>query len=188
MNTAQNSKPNNSSGKKEKLTLKEEHPHKKGFIFLGGTMIICGFILAFTFRYNSNMVIEKEETITEEKTIVQIGDQALEEENRVEEAPVEIDKTLVTIQILNGTGVAGLAATTEIEVKGLGYTDIEIGNAPTYDAEETLVTYKNIVQEELIDELVDLLDITFEEISEQKNLEETASHDIIITTGKLLDI
>ena len=47
----------------------------------------------------------------------------------------------VTVAVLNGAGVAGLAGRIESQLQGAGFTSIGTDNAPRFDHEETVVAY-----------------------------------------------
>jgi len=88
--------------------------------------------------------LEKQKTISlaEEGTVV--AEKDLEEN---EEVVVLDSKQLVReelrIEVLNGAGVAGTAARAKEFLIGLGYNQIETGNADDFDYQETEIFVKN---------------------------------------------
>jgi len=101
----------------------------------------------------------------------------------------EIDKQNLKIQVLNGTGVAGIASTFKEVLLGNGFENIDVGNADVQSYTITLITYLDSVNDNLVNEINDLLEEEFLEISFNKvsSGEINDDYDIIITTGKPID-
>lgn len=57
------------------------------------------------------------------------------------DAPESIEKSEVTIEVLNGTGISGEAGFLQDELEELGYSNIEVGNADETDNEDTEVFF-----------------------------------------------
>jgi len=55
----------------------------------------------------------------------------------------KINRSEITIEILNGTGVAGMASSLQSELEDLEYQISQIGNADNYDYEQTVIIAKN---------------------------------------------
>lgn len=94
----------------------------------------------------------------------------------------EVKREDLKIQVLNGTGKAGVAAIAKEYLEGLGYKDVEAGNADTSDFEETEISIK--------DSKKDYLTILTGDLSEKYQLSETAKtlsnandFDAVITIG-----
>lgn len=51
----------------------------------------------------------------------------------------KLTREQIEIEILNGTGVAGMASSFQNELEDLGYNVLEIGNADNYDYEQTVI-------------------------------------------------
>lgn len=54
-----------------------------------------------------------------------------------------ITRSEIEIEILNGTGIAGMASSFQNELETLGYTVTKIGNADNYDYEQTMIITNN---------------------------------------------
>ena len=62
----------------------------------------------------------------------------------------KISRSDITVDILNGTGVAGMASSLQSELEDLEYQVTQIGNADNYDYEQTVVITKNQAMFKLI--------------------------------------
>jgi hypothetical protein len=78
--------------------------------------------------------------------------------------PEEVDRANVTINILNGTGIEGEATYLSDELKELGYTKIEAGNADRQDYTATVVTFSQDVDEGVKEEITDLCEATYQNV------------------------
>ena len=96
-------------------------------------------------------------------------------------SPESVSKEDVGIQILNGTGTAGDASLLESELQGLGYTNIELGNASDQDQETTTATFSSSLPEEIVKEITDVLEDTYEEVDAKTG--STGEFDVKIVTG-----
>ncbi len=97
-------------------------------------------------------------------------------------SPEPADKSLIKIRILNGTGISGEAAFLQGHLKGLGYSEIELGNADEQNYTITNLTFSSSLSEEIVDEVTDELLGLYKDVNTKKSasLEE---EDILITTG-----
>lgn len=74
---------------------------------------------------------------------------------------VQLEKSEITLEILNGTGVAGLAGSTSTTFENLGYTVESVGNADDTDANQLIVASKYAEQiEPLLEDVKSELGIT----------------------------
>lgn len=95
------------------------------------------------------------------------------------------NKVDITIQILNGSGIAGQAQIVKNSLTSLNYSQIEVGNAKNQDAQSTKVTYSKEVPQSYILEIKAELEKLLRGV-ETKATEEEQEFDIIITTGQTL--
>lgn len=96
---------------------------------------------------------------------------------------VELKREDLKIQVLNGSGVAGVADEAKDFLKGLGYQEIEVGNADSYDYEETEVAIKEDKKDYLKFLTKDLSE-EYTLSSETKTLDEDSDFDVVITLGE----
>ena len=92
----------------------------------------------------------------------------------------EIDRN-VSIEVLNGTGVAKEASYLQGKLATLGYEDIETGNSDSSNKEVTTVTFSAKIQEAVKDELTEELKKLYEEVSVKSS--SSLKVDVSIVTG-----
>ena len=94
---------------------------------------------------------------------------------------MEVDKSEVKIQVLNGTGIAGGAGILKTKLEGLGFSGIEVGNASPQNYTDTEVTFSDSVSTSIIDEITSLLEDTYKNV--EVNKAKVSGFDIKIITG-----
>lgn len=94
--------------------------------------------------------------------------------------PVEVETSVYPIKVLNGSGIAGEAASVRTILEDNGYRVSDIGNAETSDYDKTVIQTKAEVNKGWVNELRVLLEDTYS-ISEE-GLEES-DDDVIIIVG-----
>ena len=97
------------------------------------------------------------------------------------EGGAEVELTEITIQVLNGSGIAGEAGKVEVLLVNAGFSDIETANAISYDYEETEISVKEDISDQLLDEVLDAID-TYT-TSEGQALDEDNEFDVVIIVG-----
>lgn len=94
---------------------------------------------------------------------------------------MELKRNEVSISVLNGTSVSGLAGKVKTALEKLGYAEIETGNASKKDYEVTEVKFASSVTTAAKEEILAELNKTFEEV---KTVSGTpTSVDVEIITG-----
>lgn len=68
-------------------------------------------------------------------------------------SPTSADKSKLTVEVLNGTGVPGEAAYLQGQLKNLGYEDIKTANASSQSETLTTITFAKSVPDSVQDEL-----------------------------------
>lgn len=98
-----------------------------------------------------------------------------------EPTEVEVDLEAYEIEVLNGSGIAGEAATVQGTLETAGFKVSGIGNADSQDFEETEISANSDVDEEYLDELEE----TLGKRGEVKVVDAPASQteDVIVTVG-----
>jgi hypothetical protein len=94
-------------------------------------------------------------------------------------------KSDIKIKILNGSGITGLAGKTGDNLKALGYTNIEIGNAEGPTVTATDVIFSGRVTQAVKEEIVTELQKTFTGI-ETRQTPPVNTLDVLITIGKAI--
>lgn len=96
--------------------------------------------------------------------------------------PVAVDRSKVTLQVLNGSGERGAAAAVADPLEEKGYPDIDTGNADNYDYEGTTIQIADDNDDLKATLLMDLnlkeSEVTFEDLPEDSD------YDAIIIVGK----
>ena len=95
------------------------------------------------------------------------------------------ERSEITVQVLNGSGIAGYAGDAKDLLEDLGYVDVDAGNADTYDFTETVVSVKEESQDYL-DMVVEDLSEVYVVSEETVTLDETSDFDVVITVGSEL--
>lgn len=99
-------------------------------------------------------------------------------------APVSnLKKDELKIQILNGSGVSGAAGKAKTLLEGLGYKNIDAGNASSSDFATTEVAIKD-TKKEYLDAILKDLSKNYEASEAAKPLAATSKYDLVITLGK----
>jgi hypothetical protein len=92
-----------------------------------------------------------------------------------------VDKGAIKIQILNASGVAGLAGKIGTQLATIGFSNTQTGNAATSSA-TTTVSFADTVPQEFQDEITEELKKSFTDVDTQKSTE-SSTFDVSITTG-----
>jgi len=92
-----------------------------------------------------------------------------------------VDKTKVKIQVQNGTGITGEAAYLQTILKGLGYTNVTVGNSATQNVTDTQVSYSNSLSSTVSNEITTKLNTVYQNVKSVNSTSTT--YDIVIITG-----
>lgn len=87
------------------------------------------------------------------------------------------------LQVLNGSGVSGAAGKAKTLLEGLGYKDVDTGNASSSNFVKTEVSVKESAKEYL-DLVIKDLSKEYEATAAAKVLSNTSKYDIVITLGQ----
>lgn len=87
------------------------------------------------------------------------------------------------IHVLNGAGIAGTASKAKEFLEGLGYKDIDTGNADSFDFEETEIALRE-EKKDYFDLLKEDLDKEYFVAEDLKSLEDESEYDAVVTIGK----
>ncbi len=95
--------------------------------------------------------------------------------------PKAADKEDVKIQVQNGTGITGEAAYLETQLKGLGYTEVAVGNSAKQDLTATQVSFGSSVDSTIVSEITTKLKALYQSVTTTTSASTT--YDIVIVTG-----
>lgn len=106
----------------------------------------------------------------------------------VEETPTpteveEVNLSDYSIEILNGSGVAGIAGTEQEALETDGFSVENTGNAETQDFTETQIAVKSDVSKEFIEKLRDSLSERYVVASGTEDLDDDSTYDVVVTVG-----
>lgn len=151
---------------------------KKKFIFIGLIIfVVLGVIAGGIFVYKRAM--GKKETAP---VVPKVSPSPTSVETPEASPAPEIKREDLKLQVLNGSGVAGAAGEAKELLEGLGYQNIETGNADSYDYEETEISIKED-KEDYLEMLRDDLADKYTLSTESATLEEESEFDAVVIIG-----
>lgn len=178
-----------------------KRPKKKGLLFV----IIAALLIAGgVFGYNQMQSGSSSQDVsptpemtlpTEEPTPAESVDESptpdpeVTPEEEKKETPTPTDKPAATksselnIQVLNGSGEAGVGATGKEFLSGKGYEYIETGNADNYDYEGVTLKSKESVAD-YVTTLKSDLEEKYTISTESDTLSEDSIFDVVVIIGK----
>ncbi len=95
--------------------------------------------------------------------------------------PQEVAKSELSVEVQNGTGTPGQAATVKGLMEGIEYSNITTGNADNTDHEQTEVVFSDKVDDKKQQEIKELLLKSFSAVT--TSVDKSATTDIVIITG-----
>jgi hypothetical protein len=101
--------------------------------------------------------------------------------------PDEVDKTAFTIEIQNGSGIAGEAGRAQELLEGDDFKVESTANAENYDYKETVIQAGADVDEEWLDLLKETLEQNYTVESKVEELPEGSETDVIVIVGSFDD-
>lgn len=97
-------------------------------------------------------------------------------------AAPEVKREELKIQVLNGTGKAGVAASAKEYLEGLGYKDVGVGNASSSDFTETEISIKD-TKKDYLETLKSDLSKKYAVSAEAETLSSSSEFDTTVTIG-----
>ncbi len=95
--------------------------------------------------------------------------------------PLEINRSAVRIQVLNGSGITGDAAKVKRELEKLGYSNIETGNASEQNFVSSKINYSESLDSKILEEIKDKLEEFYQSV--ETNRTNIRNYDLQIITG-----
>jgi len=95
--------------------------------------------------------------------------------------PQVVAKSELSVEVQNGTGTPGQAATVKGLVEGIGYSKITTANADNTDHEQTEVVFSVRVDDKKQQEIKEVLLKSFSAVT--TSVDKSATTDVVITTG-----
>jgi len=163
--------------------LREGQKTKPGanYLYIFATVVFIFALVGSGYFLYQNLLKDGGEINHPEGTVVPIE----ESQNSPTPTPtteVKLDRTELTIQILNGSGAPGVAGKAQEYLESLGYNNVDTGNADAYDYEETIISIKPD-KEVYLDLITEDLAEEYTVADKAKELDEGSDFDIVITIG-----
>lgn len=155
------------------IPIKTSKPRGKTKTFLG-IFILVIFVVGGFLIFKDNKIKQEEATPAPE-----IQGVTIQESPTPTSKP--IDKTKTVIEIQNGTGIAGEAAYLGDILKGLGYSDLKLGNAGTQDNVTTSVIYASDLDQVTQAEITAKLEGLYKEVDVKSSATQESA--VVIITG-----
>lgn len=159
-------------------------PKKSGgakTLLIVGVLILVGILGFVIYKSASN---KSAETLTEptpfENLTTPSQDQTVSTP-AASSVPVTADKSKIKIQVQNGTGITGEAAYLQTQLKGLGYTNIAVGNSTQPSLTATQVTFSSSLSTAVITEITNKLNAIYQSVTTVNSASTT--YDVVIVTG-----
>ncbi len=105
------------------------------------------------------------------------------DEEKVATESAEINLAEIRVEVLNGSGIAGLAGKVADILQAQGFADIETGNADNYEYEKTQVQYLPDIDKQVLTEVERALNDDFE-LEKQDSLTEEDELDLRVIIGQ----
>lgn len=155
-------------------------PKKSGgakTLLIIGVLILVGILGFVIYKSASNKSVEtlSEPTPFENLTPFQ------EQTPVASPTPAAIDKTKVKIQVQNGTGIMGEAAYLQTQLKGLGYTNVVVGNSAQQNLTATQVSFASSLSSDVVTEITAKLNSVYQSVATVAST--STAYDVVITTG-----
>lgn len=99
------------------------------------------------------------------------------------EATANIDRSTIKLQVLNGSGVSGLAGKAKTYLESLGYKNVAVGNASVSNLTETTIAVKDDKKDFVKTISADLAK-SYTLAKETETLPASSKYDFVITLGK----
>ena len=94
-----------------------------------------------------------------------------------------LDYSKYSLQIQNGAGVPGEAGKAKDLLSDYDFKTVVAGNASSYDYEQTVISLKEGIPDQVFTDLSKTLDSTYDVDSKKEVLNDSSNYDIVITIG-----
>ena len=146
-----------------------------------GVLILVGILGFVIFKSASN---KNDETLIEPTPFENLTTSPQDETTASPEAsasPAAVNKAGVKVQVQNGTGITGEAAYLQTQLKGLGYTNISVGNSSQQDLTATQVSFAGTLSSEVITEITTKLKALYQSVTTTTST--STAYDVVVITG-----
>lgn len=149
-------------------------------------LLVAGAVAGGIYYYKQNVPVqEAEETTGPENETAQQPEDHMEEEPTATPVPEEeVDLTEYSVNVLNGSGVAGQAGAVADLLTEAGFADPDTGNADEFNYTVTEIQSKADVPESVTEELAAALRDSYSVNVLEDALDESSEYDIVVTVGE----
>jgi len=95
----------------------------------------------------------------------------------------EVDLSEFPIEVLNGSGISGVAAKVKTQLTDAGFTVDSVGNAKNSDFTKTIISVKKSVSEAFVNKIIDELKKNYSVEEKTETLEDSNDADVVVTIG-----
>ena len=99
-------------------------------------------------------------------------------------SPATLDLSSYSIQVLNGSGVAGEAGSVKDALETGGFEEINTSNADNYDHTDTEVSLKDNISESVFNEIENILSSSYTVVLDSDSLTSRSDYDVVIIIGE----
>ena len=145
-------------------------------------LLIAGAVAGGIYYYNQNVTQVGEEVADEEEIVYE--EVSEQESTEPTPTPEEVDLSIFTVSVLNGSGVAGEAGRVANTLEEVGFASPNAGNADKQNYTDTIIEYKATVPQSVIDEVISALEDSYSIEMSDDVLEEEGEYDIVVTVGQ----
>lgn len=164
-------------------------PVFKWIAFFMILLLVAGAIAGGIYYYRQNVPTNDEQEEEQQETPSNGEEPAAEPTSSEEptETPTpeeEVELTDYSVNVLNGSGVAGQAGAVADLLTGAGFADPDTGNADEFNYTVTEIQVKEETPQQVVDEVTSALEDAYTVNVLEDYLSDDAEYDIVITVGE----
>ncbi len=144
-------------------------------------LMVGGAIAGGIYYYRQNVPQTEE---SEQEGQEPPAEEQPQEEPTVTPTPEEVDLSIYSVSVLNGSGVAGEAGKIADLLEEGGFSNPNAANADSQDFTDTIVEHKETVPQSVIDEVVSSLEENYTIEVSGDLIAEDGDYDIVVTVGE----
>jgi cytoskeletal protein RodZ len=145
------------------------------FVILG-LLIIIGTVAFFISRRSANETQE----VTPSPIVEGVSEFSTDTPIPVS-TPKAKNKGVIKIEIQNGTGISREAAYLQTLLKGIGYSNLKVGNSDKDNYETTVVTFNKTLDSDIVSEITTKLEEVYKNVDTKTS--ESTTTDVLVITG-----
>jgi flagellar basal body-associated protein FliL len=153
-------------------------PALKIVLTITAVLAVLGIIAGGVYYYQTGFNKEAETTSDEQEQV-----EAPDVTEAPEPTPEDVDLSEFSVNILNGSGIAGEAGKVDALLTELSFKETDTGNADSYDYTTTIVSLKESVSDEVYNKIKEALTESYMIEKSDETLEEDSAFDVKIIVG-----